>query len=245
MLDFGDDPEVFERDRYGNIRQIDSASDADTILANFRGPLALMQFRLVYDGDLRAAGSKRSRARDKWMIRRKLCPQLAGLWVAHPTLQGHALLAESGTFGAGYGSLRAFPHATRDTINAPIKVASRSFVPLVRKNLELICELDILFLRNDAPGSIVTPSGGDLDNQIKTLFDGLRMPKASELDDANDDPEPFYCLLEDDSLISTFTVRTDRLLMAPDESEHRVLLVMEAKITALKLTAENLAYLTD
>lgn len=134
----------------------------------------------------------------------------------------------------------------RNAINEPIEVGGRKFIPVVRRSLALTCELDILFLRNDAPGSVVKYSGGDLDNRIKTLFDGLRMPEPGEIDDATqNDPEPFYSLLEDDALISSFTVRSDRLLLAPDEPPDRVLLVMEARVTALKLTAENLAYLTD
>ena len=74
------------------------------------------------------------------------------------------------------------------------------------------------------------------------------MPHVSEIDAAaaaGADPEPFYCLLEDDAMISTFSVRTDRLLLAPGEPEDRVHLVMEVKVAPLQMTAENLAYLTD
>ena len=48
------------------------------------------------------------------------------------------------------------------------------FAPLVNKKLELVSELDILFLRPEEPGQIV--SGGDIDNCLKTLFDALRCP---------------------------------------------------------------------
>jgi hypothetical protein len=246
MLDYGDDPEVFERDHCGDIRQVDSASDADGILASFRGALALMRFRLVFDGRLPAAGNKHSRAPEKWTIRRALHPQLLGLWATHPTLKGRAIYIPNARMGWMEVGVHDSLGIVRDVINEPIVVGGRSFIPLVRKSLALTCELDILFLRNDAPGSVVKSSGGDLDNRIKTLFDGLRLPLASDMElAAQDDPEPFYCLLEDDALISSFTVRTDRLLLAPGEPEDRVLLVMEAKITATKLTAENLAYLTD
>jgi hypothetical protein len=71
--------------------------------------------------------------------------------------------------------------AVRNAINEPIKVRGRQFIPLVRKSLALTCELDILFLRNDAPRSVVTSSGGDLDNRIKTLFDGLRLPEPNDM----------------------------------------------------------------
>jgi hypothetical protein len=114
----------------------------------------------------------------------------------------------------------------------------------VRRSLDLACELDILFLRNDAPGSVVR-SGGDLDNRIKTLFDGLRMPSESEAKVGKAANDTCLCLLEDDSLISTFAVRTDRLLTDPERSEHRVLLVIEVELTVLKLNSYNVGFLTD
>ena len=74
-----------------------------------------------------------------------------------------------------------------------------NFVPFVTEELNLICGLDILFLRPSAPGQLV--SGGDLDNRLKTLFDALRIPEASEryADRVPDDPDekPARCLCHD------------------------------------------------
>src|ERR1019366_1365691 len=50
------------------------------------------------------------------------------------------------------------------------------FVPLVSKTGGFTCSLDILFLRRDNPGYLIA-SGGDIDNRIKVLLDGLRMPE--------------------------------------------------------------------
>jgi hypothetical protein len=129
MLEFGDDPEVFQRDRYGDIRQIDSASDADTIVAGFRGSLALMRFRLVYEGNLHAGNNKRSHARDKWAIRRAIHPQLVGLWAAHPTLEGRGVYIQG---SVGWAPLQAHESlgTVRNAINEPIVVAS---APLSRR----------------------------------------------------------------------------------------------------------------
>jgi hypothetical protein len=53
----------------------------------------------------------------------------------------------------------------------------RAVVPFVRKTGGLTkCALDILFLRRDNPGNLIA-SGGDIDNRLKVLFDGLRMPE--------------------------------------------------------------------
>jgi hypothetical protein len=50
------------------------------------------------------------------------------------------------------------------------------FVPLVNEHMgHVTCSLDILFLRRDHPGGLVSNTG-DIDNRIKVLFDALRMP---------------------------------------------------------------------
>ena len=88
------------------------------------------------------------------------------------------------------------------------------FVPLVNNLDGIACALDILFLRRDEPGSLIK-GGGDIDNRIKVLFDALRMPKGyQELEGFQPatDESPFFCLLEDDRLITEVKVTTDRLL---------------------------------
>jgi hypothetical protein len=92
------------------------------------------------------------------------------------------------------------------------------------------CSIDVLYLRNECPGSVI--KAGDIDNRLKTLFDALQMPKdekqlgeytAPELDE-----NPFYCLLEDDSLIVRAAVETDTLLAPvsknPDTNDARVII---------------------
>jgi hypothetical protein len=48
-------------------------------------------------------------------------------------------------------------------------------VPLVTARLNLMCHLDIVFLRPGQPGSVIT-QGGDIRNRVKTLFDALQAP---------------------------------------------------------------------
>src|SRR5665213_757384 len=49
------------------------------------------------------------------------------------------------------------------------------FVPLVRKKNGFTYGLDILFLRRGHPGELIV--SGDLDNRLKTLIDGLKVPR--------------------------------------------------------------------
>jgi hypothetical protein len=58
--------------------------------------------------------------------------------------------------------------------------------------------------------------GGDVDNRIKTLLDALKVPNdPSALPDGislTEDEDPLFCLFEDDNLITSLAIKTDRLL---------------------------------
>lgn len=85
--------------------------------------------------------------------------------------------------------------------------------------LSLRCDLDILLLVPESGFSVY--SRGDLDNRIKTLVDGLRLPtneqEVSDEVDANSSTSPLDVLLEDDRLISKITAQSDILLGASVE----------------------------
>jgi hypothetical protein len=107
-------------------------------------------------------------------------------------------------------------------------------VPLVSEAGGFTCSLEILFLRRGQPGDLIA-SGGDIDNRIKVLLDGLRMPKdGAEFGGLAIDvgEDPFFCLLEDDNLVTNITVTTDRLLTPLGEGEavNDVCLIVHATI---------------
>ena len=90
--------------------------------------------------------------------------------------------------------------------------------------------MNVLFLRRSSPGQLIG-HGGDIDNRIKTLFDALRVPTVAELPHGatpENDEKPFYCLLKDDALITTLSVRTDEWLEEGDPSH--VLLVIHVDV---------------
>jgi hypothetical protein len=96
-------------------------------------------------------------------------------------------------------------------------------VPLITEELRTVAELEIAMLRPEAPGRIIT-NGGDIDNRLKTLFDALPMPPQPNALPPHVEPganeTPFFCLLEDDKLITSVAVRTDQLLESvADRSE--------------------------
>jgi hypothetical protein len=149
-----------------------------------------VEFTLTYDGPLATNG----RPKQKHDIRVKLHPQLKELWQHQPLLQ--------------FRDMRGPNLAT---------VGGHDFDSIVHPRWGFQSRLEILMLRPEAPGGIVT-HGGDIDNRLKTLFDALTRP-AHVQDLPKDwspatDEDPLHCLLDDDSLITGVTVSTDRLLAA-------------------------------
>ena len=224
------------------------------------GPQAfeLMKFTLVYDGDLPASGNSPKPVYGG-KIRNVIHDQLADLWDSHIVLRQLARTARvpmSGTklLGTG-GQAEVLPnyeepirpvHDHQIDLCAPIPVSgSVSFIPLVRKSLNLVCSIDVLFLRHEEPGSLVF-QGGDLDNRIKLLFDGLRVPSPQEATKAEQPTaNPMYCLLEQDTLISDFSVKTGRLLGGRDKRPHAVRLWMDITVKILRVTEQNMCLLGD
>jgi hypothetical protein len=96
-------------------------------------------------------------------------------------------------------------------------------------------------MRRDSPGNLVT-SGGDIDNRLKTLLDALRVPDVIKgmPDMPSEDEDPFFCLLEDDCLITALSVTTDTLLVpqADEERQHDVVLVIHV-ITQTRSLSET------
>lgn len=221
-----------------------------------------MRFRLTFDGELKAAGNHSRRPVEKWQIREALHPQLKNLWDVHPALKGMALTVPVSV--GGFWSEAGQPDPVIDTpvnVTAPHAATAkemrralligndRHFIPLVRKSMELTCSLDIVFLRKEEPGSLVL-QGGDLDNRIKTLFDALSMPQnADDLkhmpDTLRNSPEYTCCLLENDSLITGYNVRTDRLLGSDDPSVNIVRLMIEVVIHVMRFTPANVGFIGD
>jgi hypothetical protein len=202
-----------------------------------------MQFRLTYEGQLLGASRNDTRAKHKHEIRKAFHPQLKRLW--------------------SFGWLSQWQYWPEETIKVPPNQRQKihmsedlarnftrngyRFVPLCTEALTLLCRIDVLFLRPDAPGSLI--KSGDLDNRLKTLFDALRIPtRADELGgyaQPEADVDPFYCLLEDDKLISHVSVETDILLQPTSGSidPNDARLVLTVTVRPANITMGNIAFL--
>jgi hypothetical protein len=180
-----------------------------------------MHFRLTYRGELRANGAPLH----KHAIRKTLHKQLAALWEQKPLVTVNNPVPPIPNVA---------PNTFRDSLLKTI--GGFSFIPLVCEQLRLVCKLDIVMLRPEEPGNLIT-AGGDIDNRLKTLFDALRYPRnANEMPVGvlpDVDENPFHCLLEDDNLITGLSVTTDRLLQPAGPNAVELLIAVQINPTVM------------
>ena len=164
----------------------------------------------------------RMRASRKYTgIRRQVHRQLKTLWRREPGLDS-----------VTEGEFRS--------IGDSFKRGDFRCVPLVGKLQNLVCGLRITIIRREKPGQIMRKTG-DLDNRLKKLLDALRIPDEEQLTRVH--PEegetPFFCLLEDDNLVTGFDVTTEQLLepVSPDGNEADVVAIITAEIWPTRITA--------
>lgn len=220
--------------------------------------LPVMKFTLQYEGALPSSGNK-PKNQDKARIRAAFHPQLVDLWHHHPGLlwveQNRHFPKEGGTvLTQGHhqhpGPLRPL-HASQVVdgrskeildLCEPIAKHGMSFSPLVRETYALHCGLTVLFQRREPPGRIY--QGGDIDGRMKTLLDALAMPQHVEQVQAHQSaPNPLFCLLEDDSLISELSVRSERLLTGDDLPADHARLTIEVDVRVRQATIYNQSFL--
>ncbi len=192
-----------------------------------------MRFTLLYDGPLPAQTNHDSRIEYKQRMRREFHRQLVDVWQSKPVLARYydEFLKLSPQERAA-----TFQTPRPENIMVQSAIGAFNFVPLVFARLWLVCELDILFLRTEPPGSLFTTNkAGDLDNRLKVLFDALRIPQAASELPSGASPasgeDPMLCLLENDNLITAVRLESERLYGAEAQPE-RVRLVLKVTVKA-------------
>lgn len=183
-----------------------------------------MELTLFYRGALASNGG----TAEKQSLRRVFHRQLAEFWKQNP-LDDYRYLWDS--------SLPLF----KPESDIRQKRGSFEFVPLINEYMYLVADLQIHLLRPEPPGSVKAQSG-DLDNRMKTLLDALRMPRVPDEIPSNDaagtDEYPFFCLLEDDALINSFSVVTHRWL-EPNSPRKEAILVVSVRTAVTRLMSRN------
>jgi hypothetical protein len=168
-----------------------------------------VEFTLYYRGPLKSNGGPV----EKHALRGWFHGQLKELWKQLPLSQHRDLL-----------KLNPDEH----DLSIVRTIHGFNFAPLVSAKAAFVAELRIFMLRPEPPGSIVT-KGGDIDNRLKTLLDALKVPAEANALPKGAAPIPgetyFFCLLDDDNLVTRLDVATDRLL-EPGTSPSEVVLTI-------------------
>jgi hypothetical protein len=207
----------------------------------FNAPIDMvdLRFTLTYEGPLPSYAKKDGRSEEKHAIRKQLHLQLRDLWESKHHLKQYLRTYEHEAANPQVKeAMKGVPHFIHE-----MRVGDFTFIPLVTEVEAMVCELDILFLRREKRGRLFSHhSAGDLDNRLKILLDALRAPaNGNELPPAEKPDEgesPFFCLLEDDRLITAIRIESEQLLFrgSPQLPESTVKLVIRASVKLEALT---------
>ncbi|MCM1294453.1 MAG: hypothetical protein NC311_02735 [Muribaculaceae bacterium] len=188
-----------------------------------------MKFKLLYFGEILINPKKR--AQHIADIRMQFHPQLKKLIEHQP-----------------WTNLTQYmmPGATKSPITTR-HVGGIDWNPIITPNLKLLAELDVLILHPE----IVGMARSDIDNRMKTLFDGLRCPQNEHEIGANTprDAGPIYTLLDDDHLITKLTVNTSHMLSSdlfnPDiiRTPDTLFMMIDVNVRVAEGTLENLPFM--
>jgi hypothetical protein len=199
----------------------------------------VVEFYLLYSGELHSDGNRDQ----KHAIRKVFHSQLGRLWHTNQNLRQLAVMEGMSCYARETAGIENPPQLSDDdAVEKGLADIGRNwnrngfnFVPLVTKQHCLRCRLDILFLRMEERNYVL--QGGDIDGRLKTLFDAIRPTKSRDELPTGAAPErgetPFFCLLEDDSLISEVRVVADQLLRLPEAraaNQHDVYLEIKVSL---------------
>jgi hypothetical protein len=172
-----------------------------------------MQFVLTYTGPLPAAQGRAANVALKHRIRECFAAQLRDLLGLPP-------LVNAGFWDGSRG------------MDLRRQVGHAWFAPIVTTTLHTVAELEVLVLRSGPSGKVMHV--GDLDNRVKTLLDALRMPQQANemptgLEIHQDHALPV--LLEDDHLVTRFSVEAERLLGGHGSIDSQVTIRVRTRVT--------------
>jgi len=182
----------------------------------------MLHLTLFYQGQLRAQQGRCGVTEHKHELRTAFHYQLSEFWRKHPPL-------------------KAFENPVVASPNFVVKnVGPFRFKPLVSSEYAAVADINLFMLRAGATGEIL--KGGDIDNRLKTLFDALSIPSQDNQlpsQAPGDDQVPFYCLLEDDRLVSSVRVETAPLLRK-DIEPLDVVLFIQVTVKTTHVTRSNM-----
>ena len=185
-----------------------------------------MEFTLHYCGPLKAASHKNKRKDHKHCLRKHFHKQLKELWK----------LPQLSEFRESLIVPEPDALESRTLLR---RVGQYHFAPLIGSYFHLVASLEIVMLRPEPEGRIFVRSG-DIDNRLKTLLDALKVPNETAASPDNVPPSfdetPFFCLLEDDSLITNVDIQTAHWLEPDVQDSDEVVLLLRVRTKPTRVT---------
>src|SRR5882672_4014796 len=120
-----------------------------------------MEFRLTYEGTLLGASRSNTRAKHKHEIRKVFHKQLRRLFELHPAFEMYHFRAVE---DSSYQHVDYQNRGRYDEVVNNFERVGFRFFPIATRDLSLLCGVNILFLRPDVPGAVI--SSGDIDNRL-------------------------------------------------------------------------------
>ncbi|MEO1637300.1 MAG: hypothetical protein AAFS04_19715 [Cyanobacteria bacterium J06631_9] len=185
-----------------------------------------MKFTVIYEGPLKP--QKKADRDHKHSIHQQFHEQLKKLWQLPPLsdLYDTAVGVQSSALARESGWVK--------------NIGSVHFLPIVSQKSHTVAEVDITWFRNEAPGNLL--NSGDIDNRLKAICDALQIPPHGQMPTSPlsaTREAPFYCVVEDDALITGLSVKAERLLRPSNNDD--VLLIIEVTTKIIRATYGNLA----
>jgi hypothetical protein len=189
-----------------------------------------MEFTLHYRGPLKAATGRNKRKDHKHDLRRHFHKQLKELWK----------LPQLSEFRDSLIVPEPDAVETRTLLR---RVGQYNFAPLIGSYFHLVASLELVMLRAEPEGRIFVRSG-DIDNRLKTLLDALKVPNDEAALPDNVSPSsaesPFFCLLEDDSLVTNVDIQTAHWLEPEVQDSDEVVLLLHIRTKPTRVTWGNM-----
>lgn len=171
-----------------------------------------MEYLIIYHGNLPSNGSKD----DKGKIREILNDQIKKIWDTDQ-----------------YKNLMKSRQSNKKVKDMYVSVADINYLPMISSKIKLYCHIKIEYFSNRSPSEIFTD--GDLDNKLKTLFDGLRAITSKQEKTYEKENQLYYTVLEDDNLVKGLTIETHQIF-SNDEDFYIITIIPKKEF----ITYENI-----
>lgn len=203
---------------------------------DFRLGLCPLKFTLSFEGRLSTSTSS-GRSKRVHLLRRYFHHQLKRNWERNDFLRNWTKVSD--------GRIQRYEDWLPE--HMPV-LEGVKFVPLITKEICVECAIDFKILApSDFKGGVK-----DLDNQVKVLFDALKMPQpGSGLSQAElaSEGDFLYILAQDDGLITKITATSDELLHPVDGGDHfdsnDVRAFIEVHIRPQMPTSDNVIFYSE